>query len=70
VTPARKWTIAIAGLLGVNVVASVVLAMTASHGSSQVIPDYYERAVHYDDAIPGRFYTADPWGNRLELLAG
>jgi catechol-2,3-dioxygenase len=26
-------------------------------------------AVHWDDAIPGRFYTEDPWGNRLELLA-
>jgi catechol 2,3-dioxygenase-like lactoylglutathione lyase family enzyme len=26
-------------------------------------------AVHYDDAIPGRFYTEDPWGNRLELLS-
>jgi ribosomal-protein-serine acetyltransferase len=28
-------------------------------------------AVHWDDAIPGtqRFYTADPWGNRIELLA-
>jgi len=25
--------------------------------------------VHYDDAIPGRFYTEDPWGNRLELLS-
>jgi catechol 2,3-dioxygenase-like lactoylglutathione lyase family enzyme len=27
--------------------------------------------VIWDDAIPGvrRFYTADPWGNRLELLA-
>jgi catechol 2,3-dioxygenase-like lactoylglutathione lyase family enzyme len=24
-------------------------------------------AVHWDDAIPGRFYTEDPWGNRLEL---
>jgi catechol 2,3-dioxygenase-like lactoylglutathione lyase family enzyme len=26
--------------------------------------------VHWDDEIPGlaRFYTADPWGNRLELL--
>jgi hypothetical protein len=24
--------------------------------------------VHWDDAIPGRFYTEDPWGNRLELL--
>jgi len=28
-------------------------------------------AVQWDDAIPGarRFYTADPWGNRVELLA-
>jgi predicted enzyme related to lactoylglutathione lyase len=28
-------------------------------------------AVQWDDAIPGtrRFYTADPWGNRLELVA-
>jgi catechol 2,3-dioxygenase-like lactoylglutathione lyase family enzyme len=26
-------------------------------------------AVRWDDAIPGRFYTEDPWGNRLELLA-
>jgi catechol 2,3-dioxygenase-like lactoylglutathione lyase family enzyme len=27
--------------------------------------------VAWDDALPGyaRFYTADPWGNRLELLA-
>jgi catechol 2,3-dioxygenase-like lactoylglutathione lyase family enzyme len=24
--------------------------------------------VGWDDAIPGRFYTEDPWGNRLELL--
>jgi catechol 2,3-dioxygenase-like lactoylglutathione lyase family enzyme len=28
--------------------------------------------VSWDGAIPGarRFYTADPWGNRLELVAG
>ena len=27
--------------------------------------------VEWDDTLPGmrRFYTADPWGNRLELLA-
>ena len=27
--------------------------------------------VDWDDSLPGvrRFYTADPWGNRLELLA-
>jgi catechol 2,3-dioxygenase-like lactoylglutathione lyase family enzyme len=29
------------------------------------------RPVQWDDAIPGtrRFYTADPWGNRIELVA-
>ena len=28
--------------------------------------------VRWDDAIPGtrRFYTADPWGNRIELVGG
>jgi len=28
------------------------------------------RRVDWDDALPGvrRFYTADPWGNRVELL--
>jgi catechol 2,3-dioxygenase-like lactoylglutathione lyase family enzyme len=29
-------------------------------------------AVQWDDAIAGtrRFFTADPWGNRIELVAG
>jgi hypothetical protein len=28
--------------------------------------------VQWDDAIPGtpRFYTADPWGNRIEVVGG
>jgi catechol 2,3-dioxygenase-like lactoylglutathione lyase family enzyme len=28
-------------------------------------------SVQWDDALPGvrRFYTADPWGNRIELLS-
>jgi Glyoxalase-like domain len=28
--------------------------------------------VTWDDALPGerRFYSADPWGNRIEFLAG
>ena len=49
--PATKWIAAIGGLLGANVVASVVLATTAARGASQVIPDYYESGVHYDTAI-------------------
>jgi predicted enzyme related to lactoylglutathione lyase len=29
------------------------------------------KRVEWDDAIPGirRFYTSDPWGNRLELVS-
>jgi hypothetical protein len=29
-------------------------------------------ASQWDDAIPGtnRFYTTDPWGNRIEVVAG
>jgi nitrogen fixation protein FixH len=50
-TPGRKWLVAIAGLLGANVVAMVVLAVLANNGTSQVIPDYYARATHYDDEL-------------------
>jgi catechol 2,3-dioxygenase-like lactoylglutathione lyase family enzyme len=30
------------------------------------------KRVEWDEALPGvrRFYTADPWGNRVELLGG
>jgi catechol 2,3-dioxygenase-like lactoylglutathione lyase family enzyme len=30
------------------------------------------RQVKWDDTLPAvrRFYTADPWGNRVEILAG
>ena len=29
------------------------------------------KTVDWDDSLPGqrRFYTADPWGNRIEILA-
>ena len=31
-----------------------------------------DRPIIWDEGIPGvrRFYTADPWGNRIELLTG
>lgn len=40
----------------------------------EVLADRLSQAgatVSWDDALPGerRFYTEDPWGNRLELLA-
>jgi nitrogen fixation protein FixH len=50
-TAGAKWIFAIVGLLVGNVLAMVLLFVAAHHGSSQVIPSYYERAVHYDDAI-------------------
>lgn len=44
-----KWLSAIAGLLAANVIAMVILAVVASRGGAQVIPDYYARATHHDD---------------------
>ncbi len=53
-----------------------------AHPALRVAPDSLDElagrlaesgaAVTCDDALPGvrRFYTDDPWGNRLELLAG
>lgn len=49
--PHRTWGLAIAGLLGGNVIAMTVLAVTASNGGTQVIPAYYDKAAHYDDEL-------------------
>ena len=46
-----RWTLAIVGLLGTNVIAMIILAVTAQVAKPQIIPDYYQRAVTYDDAI-------------------
>lgn len=46
-----KWILAIGGLLAVNVIACVVLAVVAGSDTSQVIPDYYAKASHYDDQM-------------------
>jgi len=50
-TPAMRWWLVIGGLLVGNVIAMGVLAVVASDGSTQVIPAYYDRAVHFDDEI-------------------
>jgi nitrogen fixation protein FixH len=47
----KRWVVAIVGLLAVNVIATIILATVANNGGTQVIPGYYDRAVHYDDAI-------------------
>jgi nitrogen fixation protein FixH len=46
-----RWILAIVGLLGANLIAMGVLMGAARSGHSQVIPGYYDKAVHYDDAI-------------------
>lgn len=50
-TAGSKWLLAIAGLLASNTIAMIVLTVVASNGESQVIPAYYDRAVHFDDEI-------------------
>ena len=50
-TAATKWILAIVGLLAANVLAMVILAVTATTGRSQVIPEYYAKAVAYDDTM-------------------
>ena len=39
----KRWVIAIVGMLAINVIASVVLAVLANSGGSQVIPSYHDR---------------------------
>jgi nitrogen fixation protein FixH len=50
-SPAVRWTIAIVSLLGGNVLAVVLLIVASTGHERQVIPAYYEKAVHYDDRI-------------------
>ena len=50
-TAGRKWLTAIAGLLLANIVATGTLIAASHHDASRVISDYYEHAVHYDDAL-------------------
>ena len=50
-TAGMKWLLAIAGLLAANVIAMVVLTVVAHHGTSQVIPAYYDKAVHYNNEL-------------------
>jgi catechol 2,3-dioxygenase-like lactoylglutathione lyase family enzyme len=49
-------------------------ALLVSEGSLEALAERLIAAgceVRWDDALPEvrRFYTADPWGNRLELMA-
>jgi hypothetical protein len=41
--PALRWTLAIVGLLAVNLVAMVLLAVYANASAPEIIPSYLER---------------------------
>ena len=67
---AMKWTLAIVVLLGGNLVAMVVLATTANRDDAQVIPGYYDKAVHFDDTIDeAARSTALGWSAAPTLIA-
>jgi len=51
VNAATKWILAIVGLLAGNMIAMGILIAASHDGGSQVIPAYYDKAVHYDDQI-------------------
>ena len=45
------WPIAIAGVLGVTVVANGFILYEANHGPTAVEPDYYRKAVDWDSTL-------------------
>src|SRR4051794_18654039 len=70
-TAAMRWWLVIGGLLAGNVFAMVLLAVVASDGGSQVIPAYYDRAVHFDDEIDRASASrALGWHAEVAIAAG
>jgi nitrogen fixation protein FixH len=56
---ARLWPAAIAGVLGVTVVANVVMLWAARHGDAPAIEaDYYRKAVAWDSTLAARRASA------------
>jgi nitrogen fixation protein FixH len=46
-----KWIVGIVGLLAANVIAMMILAISANDGKAQVIPAYYDQALRYDNVL-------------------
>lgn len=70
-TPKGRWIIAIVGLLAANMTAMIILAVVANVGHSEVIPDYYARASHYDDAMAqARTNVALGWAISSTIVGG
>ncbi|MFN0250040.1 MAG: FixH family protein [Kofleriaceae bacterium] len=66
-----KWIIAIVGLLAGNIAAMIILATIATATTPGIVPDYYERAAHYDDAIDEAARSrALGWSVGLTLASG
>lgn len=69
--PHLRWIFAIVGLLGVNVIAMVILAIAANNGGTQVIPAYYDKAAHYDDEMARSVVSqALGWHADVAMTAG
>lgn len=65
---ATKWTIVIVVLLAGNIAAMAILATVASATSPDIVPDYYERAARYDDAIDEAAHSrALGWSSDVRL---
>lgn len=70
-TPAMRWWLVISGLLVGNALAMVLLAVIAGDGGTQVIPAYYDRAVHFDDEIDRASASrALGWHAEVAIAAG
>jgi nitrogen fixation protein FixH len=64
-TAATKWTFAIVGILGMSVLAHIVLVVKANSDPSFFIePDYYAKALAWDDTMAKR-RASDALGWRL-----
>ncbi len=70
-----NWTLAIIGLLGGNLLAMGVLAVTANSDQAQIIPAYDVAAAHFDDTMAeaersrvlGWSATTEMRANRIEV---
>jgi nitrogen fixation protein FixH len=58
VSPGARWIAGLIGLLVVNAIAMVTLAATAGDPATRVLPDYYRKAVAWDDLTAARAASA------------
>nr|MDQ3364095.1 FixH family protein [Myxococcota bacterium] len=66
-----RWTLIIIGFLVANALAMAFLVVASSSSRAQVIPDYYERAAHYDDVIDQASRNrALGWRTSIDVVGG